>query len=800
MIYYSIPWDSSMNIGRYYNQFMSSLPDDGVACFIDGDATFTTVNFGKQLEAVLEANPQCGLFVGLTNRVGCTWQIADGVDIESNDLAYHREVGARLSQEHWATCVPVPNDPTKLLSGVLILLRKSLWSKVGGFPEQGMLGVDNELHRRVTKLGEPILLMKGVYVYHWYRGGNKDEKSHLKRTRKAVYTAITGKYDVLRDPSVVTAGWDYVCFTDDPSLKSDIWTIAPIQVGSFDVVKAARRRKILSNEYLIGRDLTVWVDGKLKIECNMDEFVARFHGPGPITMLTHPDRDCIYDEAEACKRLRKDDPRTVDSHMSRIRLAGMPKKSGMVDTCIIIRTQTPTIKKLEQEWWRMVESGSRRDQLSFNFVSWRSRTSYKSVPYNDVVGPLFTKFKHEKEPPPVTEPVRKPVNVPEPSHEMVRSAAAVAAMAKDAPITYEAVQKHVRAKHRAATNVDRVVWAHSDFNYGNSLSHVSRETVRWLVMNGVPAKAWSWSSKLQDSPDIPVADRRALKTAAVIVMDRIRMPQPVWDSLKAEVPFIAAYYMCEGTKIKDTDVARLERYDAVFTPTQFCYRALVESGLKTPVHVWGHGMDPEVFPYAEPKPNRPFTYLWYGDENRRKGYDLFLKAFCELKVPNVRAWVRGPGTGFLSRLTDSYRHRKDIVFDTRVTPPVQLKELMSEVDVVVGPHRGEGFGLCTMEAMACGRPAIMTRWSGPLDYGGGDDITYWVDTDGYEPAQFDVGVQARPDFKKLVQLMSKAALEPEEVRRRGILASKHIHENWRWGQKVMDVLPVLRQLIPGCKL
>jgi glycosyltransferase involved in cell wall biosynthesis len=791
LIYYSIPWDSSMNIGQYYNRFMEALPaDSDVACFLDGDACFTTTYYGRQLEAILGRYPESGLFAGMTNRVGCRWQTVAEADKKSNDIEYHRELGARIAARSWDSCVPVQYSPTELMSGVLFMLRKATWKQAGGFPEKGMLGVDNEIHRRVAELGLPVMLMSGVYVYHWYRGGKPDANKHLKMARQAVYTVITRGYDTLKEPTVVTPGWDYVCFTDDPTLTSRVWEIRRFPTEA-DPVRAARRRKILPQEFMPEYDLTVWVDGHLGIACDLSELVKRFHKDTLLTVMSHPDRECVYDEADACKEQKKDDPAVIDRQIASIRAAGYPAKNGMVATGMLIRdNRNPDLRKMAFEWWNMVAEGSRRDQLSFNYVAWKASIRFGMAPWSEIIGTWLTKSKHKAVRGPVASATVAPAPVVKP----------VSAAAFGPAITYEAAQKQARLKRRGTSCVDRMVWANSNFNYGSSLSHVSRESVRWLAQAGVPISAWAWDGAGKLPVQLPVFSKAHLKTSAVIVMDRIPMPMSVWDKMKFQAPFIAAYYMCEGTRVKDADIIRLERYDAVFVPTQFCYRALIESGLKTPVFVWGHGFDHKVFPYVEPEPNRPFTYLWYGDENRRKGYDLFLKAFCELKVPNVRAWVRSPGSGFLSKLSDFYRHRKDIVFDTRVTPPEQLKELMKEADVVVGPHRGEGFGLCVMEAMACGRPAIMTRWSGPLDYGGGDDITYWVDTDGYEPAQFDVGVQARPDFKKLVQLMSKAALEPEEVRRRGILASKHIHENWRWEQKVMDVLPVLRQLIPGCKL
>ena len=67
----------------------------------------------------------------------------------------------------------------QLLSGVLILVKKSVWKKVGGFKEGEMLSVDNDIHQKVKLAGEKVGLMKGIYVQHWYRGGDNKQISHL---------------------------------------------------------------------------------------------------------------------------------------------------------------------------------------------------------------------------------------------------------------------------------------------------------------------------------------------------------------------------------------------------------------------------------------------------------------------------------------------------------------------------------------------------------------------------------------------------------------------------------------------
>jgi GT2 family glycosyltransferase len=65
------------------------------------------------------------------------------------------------------------------LSGVLIVIKKSIWEKVGGFKEDKMLTIDNDIHRKIRISGGLVGLMKGIYVQHWYRGGIKENRQHL---------------------------------------------------------------------------------------------------------------------------------------------------------------------------------------------------------------------------------------------------------------------------------------------------------------------------------------------------------------------------------------------------------------------------------------------------------------------------------------------------------------------------------------------------------------------------------------------------------------------------------------------
>lgn len=72
--------------------------------------------------------------------------------------------------------------------------------------------------------------------------------------KKVIYTVITGGYDnLIEQPSV--KGYDFVCFTDNPKLKSITWQIRPLPEGleGLTSVKQQRNIKILAQETVFMR-------------------------------------------------------------------------------------------------------------------------------------------------------------------------------------------------------------------------------------------------------------------------------------------------------------------------------------------------------------------------------------------------------------------------------------------------------------------------------------------------------------------------------------------------------------------
>ena len=172
MIHTYIPYSNNFNLGKAYNDFMSIVDDKDWVLFLDHDATFTTREWYPQVLDIINNNPKYGAFTCMTNRVGPSVQRYQGIMSDNHDIRHHRKIGKTLQDNHYDEVIEFPEG--WMASGVILLLSKQTWKTVGGFVE-GFLGVDNCLHRDCKNNSIPFGLMKGFYVYHWYRAENDDK-------------------------------------------------------------------------------------------------------------------------------------------------------------------------------------------------------------------------------------------------------------------------------------------------------------------------------------------------------------------------------------------------------------------------------------------------------------------------------------------------------------------------------------------------------------------------------------------------------------------------------------------------
>jgi hypothetical protein len=191
-------------------------------------------------------------------------------------------------------------------------------------------------------------------------------------TKKICYTAIIGDYDSLKDPEVITPDWQYLCFTDNANLVSNIWEIVVVEKDkNVTPVKMARTIKACPYLYLPDHEYSVWVDASILIKCNLDDFIKHKILVSDIAIMQHPERKTIDEEAIRCIELKKDNPEILKAQIIKYENDGYPFNNGLVATGIIIRRDTEKVRNFCELWDLEIKQFSHRDQISFNYVLWK---------------------------------------------------------------------------------------------------------------------------------------------------------------------------------------------------------------------------------------------------------------------------------------------------------------------------------------------------------------------------------------------------------------------------------------------
>jgi hypothetical protein len=202
-----------------------------------------------------------------------------------------------------------------------------------------------------------------------------------------VYTAIFGDYDDLL-PQVKLQGVDFICFTDRP-FKSKIWKIVKIDTEFQDMARDNRKIKILAHRYLPEYDYSIFMDGNFLIKKKALDLIRELD-KHKMLVFDHAQcsdaRDCIYEELEAILEEKrktgkeKDDPQTMINQIGRFKKEGYPPANGLISGGVLIRRHLDAeVMKVMESWWKVIETGSKRDQLSFNYVAWKHQFPFKYI-------------------------------------------------------------------------------------------------------------------------------------------------------------------------------------------------------------------------------------------------------------------------------------------------------------------------------------------------------------------------------------------------------------------------------------
>ena len=188
----------------------------------------------------------------------------------------------------------------------------------------------------------------------------------------AIYTCITGNYDQLVSPNDMDNRLDYFCFSDDSKNVVSPWIFKSIDLPNLNNKDKQRYIKIHSHEFFPDYDFTIYIDGKVKIVGNIYEFFLSIcHLPNYLSSFSHAERTCVYSEGAACSYFAHDWVWNIARQMRQFSSSGFPMNNGLMDTCVLVRKNTPETAVLMEAWWKAYCDGVKRDQLSISFISWK---------------------------------------------------------------------------------------------------------------------------------------------------------------------------------------------------------------------------------------------------------------------------------------------------------------------------------------------------------------------------------------------------------------------------------------------
>lgn len=220
----------------------------------------------------------------------------------------------------------------------------------------------------------------------------------MSKKKIAVYTAIFGGYDELKLPlhKEINQEADFFCFTDNKDLHSDYYQIIYRDILFDDPRRTARFFKIKGDSVLNNYQYHIWCDGAIQILAPSLQEVLDVLSENDFAVFSHPDRDCIYEEGKICIERGLDHPLTIYQQLKQYAQEGLPRHFGLLESSAYVKRNNDKTKQFAELWWDEISKGSKRDQLSFDYLRWRLdiQTNYYQGNFNN--SNLFRSKGHKK--------------------------------------------------------------------------------------------------------------------------------------------------------------------------------------------------------------------------------------------------------------------------------------------------------------------------------------------------------------------------------------------------------------------
>ncbi|KKO54343.1 glycosyl transferase family 2 [Paenibacillus sp. DMB20] len=416
-------------------------------CILLNSDTIVPPHWLDRLTETMESDQRIGIVGPLSN--AASWQSVPSMDSSKNGLGPNMTLDQMAELVYQASEKIFPR--AMFLNGFCLMIKREVIERIGYLDETNFpigYGEEDDYCLRARGANFKLKIATHCYIFHqksasfgsarrlqlarsgkaalFRKHGMKEVKrsiqkmvdhQHLKETRakikwlleckqqihkgkqkkNVIYTAITGNYDRLQAPVRKSKNCDYYCFTDNPLLRSSSWKIIVLGKIFADPARQARWVKIMPHLFFQDYEHSVWVDGNIRVIGDIDAFIEKYSSPFPSAFYKHSLRNCIYKEAEACITLKKDKKDVILKQISKYKKAGYPPGNGLIESGVILRRHNDAgVIQTMTAWWRQIISYSKRDQISFNYIAWKTKTPFTLIDDNIRDNKFFKWSKHHQ--------------------------------------------------------------------------------------------------------------------------------------------------------------------------------------------------------------------------------------------------------------------------------------------------------------------------------------------------------------------------------------------------------------------
>ena len=272
--------------------------------------------------------------------------------------------------------------------------------------------------------------------------------------------------------------------------------------------------------------------------------------------------------------------------------------------------------------------------------------------------------------------------------------------------------------------------------------------------------------------------------------------------------------MFEFDRIPSQWYAILQKPDLIIVPNQHNVQ-IFSDVTPVPVVQCPAGVDVDMFPYRRRKPeaNKPFVFLFLGDDNPRKGTGHVARSWA---MWNERYPELAENTILIMKMThwkddrELVQQTKNSYLDYRVLPLTEadskkmdmptLPSLYEYAHCFLWPTMGEGWGLPLCEAMSSGLPAIYTPYAGTLEYA---DESYAypvrygkkdIEMEYPDGRKIDTVQAVDPDIESVVEHMHTIYTDYHDAARKGYIASRVMSGYFTWEHAADRFIEILEQV------